>query len=301
MSSEANDNFTRLSLGAIFRKVFDLYVRGFKVLVSLSALTMILTGLIWTILLLFLIPAFEIEADKLSDPNYLLAHIGGFYAILGIYQMVGMVIGAIMSGPMVRAIVDLYMGKQPILKHCLKVGVMRAHAIFCASIVVFFGVLGGCIFLVFPGLYVGVRWFFVCPIIVVEGLGVFASLKRSWNLVNGSWCYVFCTFFSCLIPVSLLTMLWQGLLGMDSTSAIFSIRGTLLTLAPVVLSGPIIPIFSTLMYLNVRIEKEGLNQSELIRNMGDSGALEDAYTPLLDLDDDDVSPFLDEEADLDHV
>ena len=264
---------------------------------------MILMGSAWSILLLTLIPAlFEIEADKLTDPHYLLAHIGGYYAVLGIYMMVCVVIGALMAGPMIRAIVDLYMGKQPILKQCLKVGVKRAPTIFCASVVVFLCVSIGMVFLFAPGLYLSVRWFFVTPIIVVEGLGVFASLKRSWELVSGAWCYVFCTMFLCQILLILLNVIWsQLLLGLESTSALFSVYGTIASLVPAIVFGPFLSILVTLMYFNMRIDKEGLNQSELIRNMGDSGALEDAYTPLLDEENVDESPLLNQELDLEDV
>ncbi|CAJ1937778.1 unnamed protein product [Cylindrotheca closterium] len=307
MSSEqdnnSDNNFNRLSLGATLQKTFHLYARGFKILTTLSVLTMALIGFTWCILLVSLIPFFDIEADKLSDPNYLLAHIGGFYAMIGIFQLVCVVIASVMTGPLIRAIVDLYIGKQPNLKHCLKVGVMRAPTIFCTSFLSFFLVTFGMIFLMFPGLYIGVRLFFVGPIIIVEGLGIFASMKRSWDLIAGSWCYVFCTVIFCQIFLVMLNVVFtQIILGIDATGALFSVYGTLASLVPGIIVNPIFSIVMTLMYLNMRIEKEGLNQNELIRNMGEAGALENAYTPLLDEEDFEESPLaLNQQLDLEDV
>ncbi|KAL3927050.1 MAG: hypothetical protein SGBAC_013239 [Bacillariaceae sp.] len=298
MSSETNDNFKRLSLGATIQKTFVLYGRGFKTLTLLYALTTVLIGLTWSILLVFLNPVFEIDAGKLTDPEYLLAHIKGFYAMLGIYMLVCLAIGSVMTGPVIRAIVDLYMGKKPNVKHCLKVGVMRAHTICCASVVGSFLVCIGMIFLLFPGMYLCLRWFFVSPIIVVEGLGVFGSLKRSWNLAAGSCCYVFCVFTILQTLMIVLNMVWQMLLGIEGSGALFSVYGALVSLVPCIILGPIFSIVITLMYLNMRIEKEGLNESELIRNMGESGALEGVYTSLATEEGVDESPLLDQELDV---
>lgn len=267
----------------MLQKTFSLYTSGFGVLTKLAAMDTVLVWLIWAPLLTILKPAFEIESDKLSNPEYLVAHFRGFYAMLYAYILVSLVVGALMTGPICRAIVDLYMGRQPNLKTCLKVGVMRAHTIFCASVVASICVGLATLCFIVPGVYLSVRWFFVSPIIVVEGLGVFASLKRSSALTMGSGCYVFCTYMFCSILLYILNLVWQHLtIGAGSNDAIFTIFGSLLGLVPSIVFVPVLSIVMTLMYLNMRIEKEGLNEETLIRNMGDSGALDAGYAPLAD-------------------
>ena len=120
---------------------------------------------------------------------------------------------------------------------------------------------------------------------MVEGLGALASLKRSWELSSGSWCYVFCTFLICYFFMIVVQLIWSYIfLGgiNDVGKTMFSVAGSIAAIIPAVIFVPIFSIMMTLMYLNMRIEKEGLNADVLTRNMGDSGAIDSAYSPLID-------------------
>ena len=284
MPSEAGPTFKRLSLDETLNQTFVLYCLGWKVLTQLAAMIVALDGGIWAILVSVLVPAMNLEGEKFSEPDYLLAHIGEFYSLLGVRLLVSTVVGAIMTGPMVRAAVDVYMQKTPDLKSCVKVGVKRAPTLLATSFMGFFAVLLGFLLLFFPGLYLCIRWFFVSPIVVVEGLGALASFKRSSQLSSGSWCYVFCTFLICCFFMIILNHVWSYIFlgGNDVGKTMFSVTGSIIDIIPAVVCLPVLSIVMTLMYLNMRIEKEGLNADVLTRNMGDSGAIDSGYSLLID-------------------
>ena len=284
MSSETGPTFKRLSLDETLKETFVLYCSGWKVLTQLAAMIVALEGGIWAILVAVLVPAMNIEGEKFSDPDYLLAHMGEYYSLLGVRMLVSAVMGAIVTGPMVRTVIDVYMQKTPDLKSCVKVGVKRAPTLLATSFMGFFAVLFGFLLLFFPGLYLCIRWFFVSPIVVVEGLGALASFKRSSELSSGSWCYVFCTFLICYFFMIVVQLIWSYIFlgGNDVDKTMFSVTGSIVDIIPAVIFVPIFSIMVTLMYLNMRIEKEGLNADVLTRNMGDSGAIDSAYSPLID-------------------
>jgi hypothetical protein len=49
------------------------------------------------------------------------------------------------------------------------------------------GVMAGLVLLIIPGLWLAVRWYFAPQAVVVDGVGPVAALRRSSQLVAGSW------------------------------------------------------------------------------------------------------------------
>lgn len=280
----SSENFRRLSLDETIRKTFGIYCAGFKVLTALAAFIVVLDGLLWAICLVTVVPLLGVDGESFADPQYLLEHIGQFYAIMGIRMLASTVISALLMGSMIRAVIDVYLGVTPDLKACVSVGIKRTPTLLTVSVLGFCGVLLGCLFLIIPGYYLAIRWFFVTQIVVVEGLGAIASFKRSWTLSKGSWCYIFCTFLIFYIFLIILQLVWGTVVvgGSDVNSSMLSLWGSILSIMPAIFFVPIMSIVMTLMYLNMRIEKEGLNEHVLLRDLGASGAVDASYSPLVE-------------------
>ena len=117
--------------------------------------------------------------------------------------------------------------------------------------------IGSCdlISLYIPGIYLIILWFLFSPIIVVEGLGAVEALKRSWALVSGSWCYVFCTYLILGSFLVILSSIGQLVSGINVYSPMGIILGSILS----TIVGPTLVITMSVMCINLRVEKEGLN------------------------------------------
>ena len=102
--------------------------------------------------------------------------------------------------------------------------------------------------------------------ITTEGLGATAALKRSWTLVSGSWCYVFCTNMISLTLLIVVQTIWKSVWGLNPYTPL----GSVLSSLPTIIMGPMLAIVMTIMYINMRIEKEGLNAELFARNLGES-------------------------------
>lgn len=86
-----------------------------------------------------------------------------------------------------------------------------------------FGVLGAIVIPLLVALYFAIRWHLVIPAIVVEDIGVFAALRRSWGLTRG--------YFWRTLGIVLLFALILGIVSAIITSPLSFISGFILTSA----------------------------------------------------------------------
>jgi hypothetical protein len=116
-------------------------------------------------------------------------------------------------------------------------------------------------------MYLSLCTYLIFPAIVVEDLSALGGVKRAIELIQNRWCYVFGMVFSYLLVVDIGGGIIQKLiLGTDPTAA-FSPIGVLVSFLPQIFFLPALVILQTLLYLNLRIDKEGLNFAVLNRDV----------------------------------
>jgi hypothetical protein len=92
---------------------------------------------------------------------------------------------AILQAGVIHGVVRDMSGERATLKDCLTVGWKRWTALLGLSIIAFLGILIGLVLLVVPGVIIALAWSVAVPVRVMEGLGVWASLRRSAELTRG--------------------------------------------------------------------------------------------------------------------
>ena len=278
MDELSDATFERLSLDESLRRTFSVYRRGFGIFTLIALLFSAIMAVLWEILLPILLKVLHVDGKDFVDPQYLMNHMKELYLLLGANSVLTMLLGAVAQGMMIRAVADVYLDKSPDVKDCFKIGFKKAGVILLASLLVLVPIMFGFLFFLVPGIYLAVLWFVVGPSIVIENKGAMDSMKRSWELVSGSWCYVFCTFLIVTFCSAVLQSIWSALVvgGNDAGHTMFSPIGYVLTLIPGLLIIPISGIVRTVMYFNLRVEKEGLNAHVLSRDLGGG-----AYNPLM--------------------
>lgn len=167
---------------------------------------------------------------------------------------------------MTYAVAELYAGRDPVWLDCLKKGFSRWCDLFGSAFIVVFAIgfcdfsvrllSGGFIstqnnFMVFLGVLVIVAWLVVvafvmvsfmilAPVIMVEGSGPINSIKRCWELSWNNRCYIFCTIFCICVSYYVVQLVLTGILiGIGGQEAVFSIRGALLVVLPIMLYIPL--------------------------------------------------------------
>ncbi|OLT28201.1 hypothetical protein BJF83_01720 [Nocardiopsis sp. CNR-923] len=119
--------------------------------------------------------------------------------------------------------------------------------------------------------WIAVRILFAMPVVVLERVGVFAALARSWNLTRGSWWRV----FGVILLTTLLVQVIGGILTapFSGTAVVLVIAfpmeawmpvvsGAIVYVGTVVISAITTPFtvgVTTLLYIDLRMRREGLD------------------------------------------
>ena len=98
-----------------------------------------------------------------------------------------------------------------------------------------------------------------------EGMGATSALKRSWSLVKGRWCYVFGIKFLVGLVVLVVVRLWSSLVAPPH----FTFSGFIVGAIPSALMAPYLSVLVTVIYINLRVEKEGLDAQALAQDLGE--------------------------------
>ncbi|HEX3909074.1 MAG TPA: YciC family protein [Solirubrobacteraceae bacterium] len=162
----------RLDVGAVIRRVFDIYVEHYPVLLPASAVVFVITGIV-SALLVAAAPGLALVALLLS-----------------------LVAGTLFTGMVVELVSDIQDGRRdhsagqllsaatPVLGQLILVGVVAGV-----------GIVIGFVLIIVPGLILITIWAVAAPVVVLERPGVFPALSRSRELVRGNGWQVFGVIF----------------------------------------------------------------------------------------------------------
>jgi hypothetical protein len=200
------------------------------------------------------------QAQYSSSPLYLLS----FPVAILMYPFT--------AGALYRAATSLAAGNLETIGSVLRGTARRYFALFGIAILtgcVAIGVIG--IITIPVVIWVLVRWSVATPALFSEGIGPVKALGRSWNLVRDNWWRT----VGVLILVAIMVALIQAALGalFGGIAALIpglgdDLRaGLVTTVAALVnaLVGAITPIAITMLYLDLRVRKEGLDLDQLAR------------------------------------
>jgi len=278
MLHQRDDLFRPLSVGETLGRIVSVAQsrEGWPVLMQISAALTVVLALIRLILLVAVSKAVLSKVD-FEDPNYIFEP--ALWIQIGISSLLCAAPAVIGAGALTKAVADLHVG--PISsswKSYIEFGIKRLPSLCGAGLLFTIGFSLGLILLYFPGLYLMVSWALYSPVIVVENCSPVQSLKRSWNLVKERRCYVFCVamsfgFFYMIVQMILSTIFLGAGAGMDKT--MFSVPGILVLSLFSFLLAPLASILNMVIYINMRVQKEGLVAERLRSELGEGS--EDNY------------------------
>ncbi len=148
----------------------------------------------------------------------------------------------------------------------LRLAWSRIVPLILAVVVVGLALLGSAILsIILVGIplffYLLVKWYFFAQAIIVEGKDPIAALRRSSDLIRGSWWRVFgigivfvCIFILLTIAMSIPTIL-MGLIN--------GILGNIVASIASIVIFPVLPIAATLVYLDLRVRKDDYTLGDL--------------------------------------
>jgi Membrane domain of glycerophosphoryl diester phosphodiesterase len=269
-----------LPVGELLDETFKLYRTHFNVIAGV-AIVIILPNLLLTLLsgsyranpLSYLTQLIQNANDQaalqrlqnqnqqyIGSPLYLLS----FPVAILLYPFTG--------GALYRAATSLAAGNVETIGSVLIGTARRYFAMFGLVILTGLVVLGGIAIITIPiVIWVLIRWAVDTPALFAEGIGPVKALGRSWFLTRDHWWRT----LGILLLVGLMVSLIQTALGALFTGVAALIPGVsddlraglVTTVATLIgaLVGAISPIAITLLYLDLRVRKEGLDLDQLAR------------------------------------
>lgn len=214
----------RLDIGAVIRRVFDIYVQQAAVLMPAAAVVFVFTGII-TGLLVVASPGLAVVA-------------------IAIY----LVAATLFTGMVVRLVADVQDGRRdatagkllraaaPVLGQLILVGVVAA-----------IGIMAGFILLVIPGLILLTLWSVAAPVVVIENPGVFPALRRSRLLVRGNGLRVFAVIMILVVLVGAAGNIIDAVAASAGTGV-----GIVARVIVGVLSAPLSALAAAVLYFELR-------------------------------------------------
>ncbi len=214
----------RLDVGAVIRRVFDIYVEQYPVLLPASAVVFVITGIV-SALLVAAAPGLALIALLLS-----------------------LIAGTLFTGMVVELVSDIQDGRRdhsagellravtPVLGQLILVGIVAGV-----------GIVIGLVLIIVPGLILITIWSVAAPVVVLERPGVFAALARSRELVRGNGWQVFGVIFVLFFLVLIVS---AGIeIGADSAG---TGAGIVARVIVGILTAPISALAAAVLYFDLR-------------------------------------------------
>jgi hypothetical protein len=200
--------------------------------------------------------------------------LGVFFTGIGAALLITFLAGQLAQAGCFRAVADAYLGEEVGWRSSLSYALRRLPALVGMSIVsaILTGI--GLIFCVVPGIYLWGAFYVAVPVLLVEGSGPLRSLGRSRELVRGRW---WGTFGVALVGYLLVTIVGAAFSGLIVGLAFAgparnSVTGFILNVfgstVGSMLSTPAAAAFATVLYIDLRVRREGFDLLLLARRLG---------------------------------
>jgi hypothetical protein len=268
-----------LSLGEILDRTFSLYRRHFLLFLGITAIPQLLILAMNLVEVFIATPKNPFGAVGTGAEFQRLPSTG-----LLAFGIVGAIIGAIVyvvaflfaQGGTIYAVSDLYLGRPTTIGGSL--GRMRGHLLklLGVSIVNGLAVGVGILLLIAPGIYLACRLIICVPAALLEDLGVFESMERSFELTRDSAgrSFVIYALYIAILYGAMMLFAMPFFVMMALTAKDPGMVRVSMSLMQVgnflagVLVGPFLLIASSVFYYDLRVRKEAFDLQMMMNPSG---------------------------------
>ena len=210
----------------------------------------------------------DVEGSELPSGDELATFIGALTVIV----LLTVLSSTLATGACFKAIVDAYLGSEPDVRTSLRVALRRLPALIWVSVLTY--LLGGLalLALIIPGVWLFVSWTVAVPALLTEDVRGLEALRRSFRLVRGMWWRTFAIFLLGYILAGILSSIVSGVVvgiafAADSPVAEFAVTA-LANILGALVSTPFTAAFVTVLYVDLRVRKEGFDLQLLFERLG---------------------------------
>jgi hypothetical protein len=221
---------SKVEVGAVIRRVFEIYVDQASVLMPAAAVVFVISGA-FGILLIVASPALAILAFVVS-----------------------LVASTLFTGMVVELVADVQDGKRDASPgQLLRAASPVIGQLILVGIIAGIGIVIGFILIIIPGLILITIWSVAAPVVVLERTGAVRALGRSRELVRGSGWNVFGVILVLVVLVGALS----GAIDAVADSAGAGV-GLVVRVVVGILTAPISSLAEAVLYFNLRGSPAGV-------------------------------------------
>jgi flagellar biosynthesis protein FliQ len=217
----------------------------------------------------------NLETDEFGNPQLEPSEIWTFFAAVLVSTVLGLLAQTIATGACFKAVTDAYLGRTPSWLGSTSHVLRRLHSILWISFLTYF--LGGLAFLacVIPGVWLFIAWTVAIPAFLTEEVKGRRALGRSFRLVRDFWWRTFAIILLGAILAGIVSGVLVGLLTAvtftsDSTLAAV-VASFVASVAAGVITTPFIAAVTIVLYIDLRVRKEGFDLALLAERLGEGG------------------------------
>jgi hypothetical protein len=214
--------------------------------------------------------------DSQSDsttPDVSYATIGAILAV----ALISVIAGQLATGACFKAVADGYLGGSPEWRSSVSGALRRLHSMIWIALVG--GVVAGLgiVACIVPGIYLLVGFAVAVPVLFTEDVRGWKALSRSRKLVSGRWWPTAALLIVGAILAGVISLAINGILGgLDIASTgnwparflIGVVSGTITA----VLTTPFSAAYHTILYVDLRVRKEGFDLALFAQGIGSEPA-----------------------------
>jgi hypothetical protein len=243
-------------IGRVIQRTMALVGRNF---VPFFVLALVLTGL----------PSLILQLAMPTDPTAIQQAPGVYFTSILIGALVSVATAVILQGTLTRASVDDLSGKGVQLGAAVSNAVALILPLVGLGLLVGLGVAVGFIALVVPGIFLLLCWMVASPVMVVERLGVTASMQRSMQLTQGHRWAILGLIALFVIAYMIVAAVIGAILGSSIVDLANPAGPPMTFLIIMTLVGVVLSVVGTVgaaaIYFELRQIKEGVGVTELAK------------------------------------
>ena len=203
----------------------------------------------------------------------------GSLALLQLLVLVVSVIASFLAtAAAYRLVADAYLGRAVDPGASLRFGLKRVGSVIWVSVLAGLGIFVGLLLLVVPGVYLAVAWSIAIPVLLGENLRGRAALSRSRALVRGRFwpCagVLFLSFLLAGIVALAIEFVVLGIMGSSENDTVIFFTQGISSLISSTLVLPFQVAVTTVLYIDLRVRKEGFDIQLLAHSLEPGGAAE---------------------------
>jgi uncharacterized membrane protein YgcG len=173
-----------------------------------------------------------------------------------------------------KAVADAYLGIEPDWRRSLRFAVRRLLGLVVLAIAYGVAIVIGFLLVIVPGIWLAVAFSVAVPALLLERVGPFAAMGRSFRLVRGRWWATFGALLVGYLLVGILGGIVQGIVMVvpgviaDGNTVVGAIGAVVGGTLGAVLTTPYSAAVIALVYFDLRVRKEGLDLQLIAEGAG---------------------------------